>query len=747
MSSKALKSIPRSPVGGGRRLPRPSAKALGSSGKAPSDDPRRQLGLLEAFFEHSLDCLVLLDPQFNFLRVNEVYARACGRGVEEFFGHNHFEFYPHPENEAIFREVVKSRKPYQVSAKAFRFPDHPEWGVTYWDWTLVPVCGDRGEVEFLVLSLRDVTLRKRMETALLENEARYRSLVTATAQVVWITSPEGQIVEELPTWQGFTGQSRQEYQGAGWLEAVHPDDRPAVMATWSKAVATRALYVTEYRLRRADGEYRYVGVRGVPVLDDHRDIREWIGICVDITERKEAERRREFTNALLGLFVQKVTLKEYLEGVLQVLQQWSGCDALGIRLAHEHALPYVVSAGFEPEFLELEKCLSADHDPCCCARALNQSFVVSDQPFLTRGGSFRSDDIQTFLPRLTEEHQAKYRGHCARFGFASLAVIPLRYHDTVLGVIHMADRRRGQFPAPKVEFIESMTPLIGEAVHRFQAEAELVTYREKLEEKVQQRTMELEAANRLLQLEIAERRRAQESLQQTAQELERSNSDLEQFAYVASHDLQEPLRAVGGYVRLLQLRFPDGLDPKALEYIAGAADGAARMERLINDLLTFSRLGTQPPMLAEADLNLLFRDAVRNLQASIRAAQAIVTCEPLPTLRVDATQMVQLFQNLLGNAVKFRSERPPRIHVAGRAESDRWVISVRDNGIGIEAKYYERIFQIFQRLHTRRHYAGTGIGLAICKKIVERHAGSIWVESQPGQGSSFFFSIPQPSNV
>ncbi|MGH7969274.1 MAG: sensor histidine kinase, partial [Limisphaerales bacterium] len=368
-------------------------------------------------------------------------------------------------------------------------------------------------------------------------------------------------------------------------------------------------------------------------------------------------------------------------------------------------------------------------------------------PFLTRGGSFRCDDIQTFLPRLAGEHQPQYRGHCTRFGFASLAVIPLRYHDTVVGVIHMADRRCGQLPAPKVEFIESMTPLIGEAVHRFQAEAELVTYREKLEEKVQQRTIELEAANRLLQLQIAERRRAQESLQQTAQELERSNSDLEQFAYVASHDLQEPLRAVAGYVRLLQLRFPDGLDPKALEYIAGAADGAARMERLINDLLTFSRLGTQPPVLAEADLNLLFRDAVRNLQASIRAAQAIVTCEPLPTLRVDATQMVQLFQNLLGNAVKFRSERPPRIHVAGRADSDRWVILVRDNGIGIEAKYYERIFQIFQRLHTRRHYAGTGIGLAICKKIVERHAGSIWVESQPGQGSSFFFSIPQPSNV
>src|SRR5215472_12852178 len=166
------------------------------------------------------------------------------------------------------------------------------------------------------------------------------------------------------------------------------------------------------------------------------------------------------------------------------------------------------------------------------------------------------------------------------------------------------------------------------------------------------------------------------------------------------------------------------------------------MERLITDLLMFSQVGTRGGEFAEADLNLLLREALQNLQSSIKAAQATVTSDPLPTLVVDSTQIVQLFQNLLGNAIKFRSERPPAIHVGARHSADGWTISVRDNGIGIEAQYFDRIFQIFQRLHTRRQYPGTGIGLAICKRIIERHGGRIWVESAPGEGSTFFFTLP-----
>ncbi|HYG34364.1 MAG TPA: ATP-binding protein, partial [Clostridia bacterium] len=360
-------------------------------------------------------------------------------------------------------------------------------------------------------------------------------------------------------------------------------------------------------------------------------------------------------------------------------------------------------------------------------------------------GSWRCDDAIGFWAGLPEERRDAFCGICAQFRFASLAVIPIRYREQVIGVIHMADSRREQFPASAVEFVESMAPLIGEAVHRFQAEAELSKYRDQLEDLVRQRTSELEHANRQLQVEITERKRTQENLQQTAQELERSNRDLEQFAYVASHDLQEPLRAVGGYVRLLQHRFSEKLDAKGLEYIAGAADGASRMERLITDLLAFSRVGTQGKEHVLQDLNELLKDALQNLQAAIHSAQVKVISDPLPNLVVDGRQIVQLLQNLIGNAIKFKGERPPEIRVGARRQDSGWVVWVADNGIGIEPQYFERIFQIFQRLHTRRHYPGTGIGLAICKKIVERHGGNIWVESKPGEGSTFYFSIPELS--
>jgi light-regulated signal transduction histidine kinase (bacteriophytochrome) len=361
---------------------------------------------------------------------------------------------------------------------------------------------------------------------------------------------------------------------------------------------------------------------------------------------------------------------------------------------------------------------------------------------LTRGGSFRADDAIAFAANLSAEERAHYRGNCMKFGFASLAIIPIRYREETIGALHLADRRHGQFPADAVEFIESISPLIGEAIHRFQTEAELAEHRDHLEVLVSQRTGELEKANTRLQVEIAERRRAQETLEHTAEELKRSNRDLEQFAYVASHDLQEPLRAVGGYVQLLQRRFPAALDAKANEFIAGAIEGASRMERLITDLLAFSRVGTRGGAFSPAPLDAVLTEALQNLQTALASSLATLEREPLPTLTVDATQIMQLFQNLVGNAIKFRGEQPPKIQVGARQEDQRWVFWVRDNGIGIEPRYFDRIFQIFQRLHTRRHYPGTGIGLAICKKIVERHGGNIWVESQPDQGSTFYFSIP-----
>jgi len=243
-------------------------------------------------------------------------------------------------------------------------------------------------------------------------------------------------------------------------------------------------------------------------------------------------------------------------------------------------------------------------------------------------------------------------------------------------------------------------------------------------------------------IDITERKRAEELLAQQTRELARSNAELEQFAYVASHDLQEPLRMVSSYTQLLSRRYKGKLDTDADEFIHYAVDGSARMQRLINDLLAFSRVSTRGKPFEQTDFNEILKQVFSNLQIAIEEKQAIITHDPLPTLKADSFQMVQLMQNLLNNAIKFHSQQPPRIHIAARLEKGNWLISVQDNGIGIDPQFNERIFVIFQRLHDRSEYPGTGIGLAICKRIIERHGGKIWVDSQPGQGSTFYFTMP-----
>jgi len=317
--------------------------------------------------------------------------------------------------------------------------------------------------------------------------------------------------------------------------------------------------------------------------------------------------------------------------------------------------------------------------------------------------------------------------------------VPEDAQRALLNILEDSMAEKAQLAAAERALVNILEDFAAERTQLEMAQRAVLNILEDLEaEKVT-----VERVNRQLHQEIDVRRRAEESLRDYSAELARSNTDLQQFAYVASHDLQEPLRAVSSFSQLLARRYQGKLDSDADDFITFIVEGATRMQTLINDLLAFSRIGTRGKPFALVECENVLQAAKENLDVAIAESGATITHDPLPALVADATQLTQLFQNLLGNAIKFR--RPgeaPRIHVSSKRQDGGWRLSVQDNGLGIDPQYFDRIFIIFQRLHGRDKYAGTGIGLAICKKIVERHGGRIWVESERGEGSTFYFVIP-----
>lgn len=244
-----------------------------------------------------------------------------------------------------------------------------------------------------------------------------------------------------------------------------------------------------------------------------------------------------------------------------------------------------------------------------------------------------------------------------------------------------------------------------------------------------------------IRFDITAQKRIEEELVKALLDVEQSNSELEQFAYIASHDLQEPLRMIGSYSQLLTRRYEGKLDAKADQYINYITEGVQRMQTLIKDLLHYSRTATSKEDMQPVDLNIVMTEVLTDLKVAIETSHADIKVSPLPSLKANHTQVRQLFQNLIGNAIKFRGDESPVIEVSVQEESEVWQFSIKDNGIGIDPEFSEKIFMLFQRLNDREKYPGTGIGLAVCKKIVERHGGKIWIESEAGKGTTFFFTM------
>ncbi|QRN96190.1 PAS domain-containing protein [Archangium violaceum] len=530
----------------------------------------------------------------------------------------------------------------------------------------------------------------------LRAEERFRSLVSASAQAVWVRRPDGLVEEDSPSWRAFTGQSYEDYRGHGWLAAIHPEDQERVRRGWEAARALKQPYEVEMRVRLPDGRYAITVCRAVPLLNPEGTVREWIGTTTDITAQRRAEessRRLESEQRARQLESLRIKVSEVLSREEAPSRLMQDCAGAMVRSLPALALVQVWGWSREAQALVLEGtagvAVPSSIQPT--RLALGEGFVGTVGQ--TRQPLLLNDVLQHPGVRSREWMQAQ--------GLVSFVGTPLLVRGQLVGVLSVFGR----------------SPLEEEALATLATVADAVA-------------------------QGLERRRAELSLQEHARELARSNEELQQFAYVASHDLQEPLRMVASYTQLLARRYQGKLDSDADEFIAYAVDGVNRMQRLIQDLLAYSRVGTRGHEFKPIDSGRALEKALANLKTLVEETEATLVQGKLPPVMADETQLIQLFQNLVGNALKFRGKTPPRVLVEAEREGNEWRFTVEDNGIGIEPQYYERIFVIFQRLHGKEEYPGTGIGLAICKKIVERHGGRIGLDSQLGQGTTFWFTLP-----
>ncbi len=579
--------------------------------------------------------------------------------------------------------------------------------------------------------------RRAASEALHSSEARKSAILQAALDAIITIDAEGRIVEFNPAAETLFGYPRSAALGRDLADLVIPSAlRERHRRGIARYLASGEGPILNKRLempgRRADGSELWVELAITPI-DGGRQ-RLFTGFLRDISERRASETALREHARLASLRADAGAAFASGKDLRSVLQQC--VEAIVHHLGAAFARVWTLDETGEMLLLQasagLYTHLDGPHSRVKVGEFKIGRIAQQRQPHLTNAVA---ED-----PWVSDPAWAKLEGMTAFAGYPMLA------EGRLLGVLALFSRER-----LSERVLTDLAPVVGNLAQYI----ELRRSHEELESRVRARTADLASANAALQREVRERREAEERAKEFAAELQRSNQELEQFASVASHDLQEPLRKIQAFGDRLQARCAEALDEQGNDYLQRMRSAAARMRTLIDDLLTFSRVTTRGQPFVEVDLAVEAEQVVSDLESRLQQTGGRVEIGPLPRLRADPTQMRQLLQNLLVNALKFhRPNEPPVVRLEGRLLPDGqpdgaslWEIVVRDNGIGFEEKYLDRIFQLFQRLHGRGEYEGTGLGLAICRKIVERHGGTIAARSTPGQGATFFVTLPvHPAN-
>lgn len=637
---------------------------------------------------------VVLDDQGRVTDANQEYVRLTGRQrLDEIMGHSVQEWTAPHDGERNGREVKQCLE--QGFIRNFDV-DH----VTP-DGKIIPVeinatvLRDFGTVQILSLC-RDITERKRNEEARRESERKYRELVENANSIILRWGSDGRITFLNEFGQQFFGYKEREICGRHVMGTIVPeteDGGRSLHTLMDEICANPAAFEQNVNQNmRRNGERVWIAWTNKVVLDQRGQVVEILSIGTDITDRKRAE---EAIRLNVDRMRTLLSLNQMFDAPIKEITDFAMEAA--VRLTGS-ALGYVAFVNEDESVLTMQSWSKSAMTEC---RIADKPLVY---PMETTG--LWGEAVRQRKAIITND-------------YASSSPLKRGYPDG-----HVTIRRHMNIPI----FSGSRIVVVAGVGNKEQ------TYDEA---DGRQLTLLMDGMWRHI-----ERRNAMEAIRKVNEDLRRSNRDLEQFAYVASHDLQEPLRMVTSYMDLLETKYKGKLDKDADQFIAFAVEGAHRMKQLINDLLAYSRItsrGKEPRLVS---VQAAFDRAMADLRGVIAEAGAQVTHDPLPAVMGDETQLTQLLTNLFSNAIKFRGDQPPSAHLGVCKEEVEWIFGVRDNGIGIAPAAFERIFQVFQRLHTREKYPGSGIGLAICKRIVERHGGRIWVESQVGHGSTFFFSLP-----
>ncbi len=721
----------------------------------------------------------------------------CNDRVEEIYGYKRDELIGQ-EAAFLFPEGVSRSKFAAEVAEAIRKQGYfrgthrvkrKNGSLVYVEYTISQVKGVEGSEPIELVSIaRDITERKRMEEELRDSEEKFRNVLDNSLDMIYSMDLQtGRYEYVSPASKQVLGYSPEEFQALNQDELIslaHPDDAEKLQQNIIALITQKesSALSFEYRVKHKELGYRWVIDNRSVVYDDANMPMAIVGSLRDITGRKlgqEALRQSEerfrsvLDNSLDMIYSLNLQTGKYeyvspaSERILgyspEVVMQRSleetraAIHPEDIRKLDENVIELISSKSDEASRTEYR----VKHKEAGYRWISDSRSVIYDDANMPVAivGSLRDITESRLAEEALRQREQDY------------LILLESTHDSI--VVVDAETLKVVYGNRRSAMMFGFDPVLNDGVgmnlldfiHPEDREIAIKGFVEDLHHRDRRQRYDVRAKTKdgrelwvsalatriefrgrvavLLSLrDVTETRKAQELLKQTMAELTRSNTELEQFAYVASHDLQEPLRMVASYTQLLSRRYKGKLDSDADEFIGYAVDGATRMQQLINALLDYSRVGTRGKPFGPTNCEETFNQAIANLQAAIRENDAVVTHDHLPTVMADATQMVQLFQNLIGNAIKFHGEKKPEVHIGATRNGVEWIFSVRDNGIGIDPQYFDRIFVIFNRLHSRQEYPGTGIGLTICKKIIERHKGRIWVESQSGNGTTFYFTIP-----